>query len=80
VRRSRLSKRETLGELGVARSTFYRWQKRFCKQGAVGLVDRRPQPGSVWDRLRPEAEEKILFEAHEQPELSPGELACHLSD
>jgi len=80
VWRSPLSKRETLGELGVSRSTYYRWQKRFRKQGAVGLVNRRPQPGSVWNRLRPEEEEKILFEALQQPDLSPRELACHLSD
>ena len=53
VNRSPISKRETLRALGMARSTFYRWQKRYRAHGEVGLVDRRPEPGSVWNRLRP---------------------------
>jgi len=80
VNRSPVSKRETLLELGMARSTFYRWQRRYRAQGEVGLVDRRPEPGSVWNRLRPSEQESILTEALRQPELSPRELAFHVSD
>jgi ankyrin repeat protein len=63
VNRSPVSKRDTLRELGMAHSTFYRWQKRYRAQGEVGLVDRRPEPGSVWNRLRPAEQEMILAEA-----------------
>jgi putative transposase len=80
VNRSPVSKRETLRELGMPRSTFYRWQKRFRTQGEVGLVDRRPEPGSVWNRLRPVEQESILVEALRQPDLSPRELAFYISD
>jgi len=80
VNRSPVSKRETLLELGMARSTFYRWQRRYRAQGEVGLVDRRPEPGSVWNRLRPSEQESILTEALRQPEWSPRELAFHVSD
>jgi hypothetical protein len=52
VNRSPVSKRETLRELGMPRSTFYRWQKRFRTQGEVGLVDRRPEPGSRYGTYR----------------------------
>jgi len=53
VRRSPLSKARTLEELGNAGSTYHRWQRRYRQQGGVGLVDRRPQPGTVWNRLKP---------------------------
>jgi hypothetical protein len=42
VRRSPLSKACTLEELGIPRSTYFRWQRRYRQQGEVGLVDRRP--------------------------------------
>ena len=80
VNRSPVTKGETLRELGIARSTFYRWQRRFRQQGEAGLVDRRPEPGSVWNRLRPAEQEAILREALRQPDRSPRELACHISD
>lgn len=80
VRRSPLSKARTLEELGIPRSTYFRWQRRFRQQGEVGLVDRRPQPGTVWNRLTPQEEEMILREALRQPELSSRELACWVTD
>jgi len=80
VNRSPLPKRETLLGLGLPRSTFYRWQKRHRVAGEVGLVDRRPEPGAVWNRLRPAEQESILTEALRQPDLSPRELAFYVSD
>jgi len=80
VNRSPVTKQATLQELGLPRSTFYRWQQRYRAQGEVGLVDRRPEPNSVWNRLRPAEQEAILAEALHQPDLSSRELACHLSD
>src|SRR6266852_6002119 len=75
VRRSPQPKRTTLCELGIARSTFYRWQRRYRDQGEAGLVDRTPEPGAVWNRLRPEEQAVIVREALQQPDLSPRELA-----
>jgi putative transposase len=63
VNRSPVSKGETLLELGMPRSTFYRWQRRYRQQGEAGLVDRRPEPGSVWNRLRPTEQESIVAES-----------------
>ena len=80
VRRSPLPKRHTLAELGVPPSTYYRWQRRFRQQGELGLVDCRPQPGVVWNRLRPQEQKTILTEALRQPDLSPRELACWVTD
>ncbi len=80
VRKSPLSKARTLEDLGFPRSTYFRWQRRFRQQGDVGLIDRRPQPGTVWNRLTPQEEETILREALRQPELSSRELACWVTD
>ncbi len=80
VRRSPLPKRHTLAELGVPPSTYYRWQRRFRQQGEQGLVDCRPQPGVVWNRLRPQEQKTILTEALRQPDLSPRELAYWVTD
>jgi putative transposase len=80
VRRSPVTKRETLRELGLSASTYFRWQRRWREQGAAGLVDRRPQPGTVWNRLRPAEEDAILQAALREPDHSPREIACWISD
>jgi RNA-directed DNA polymerase len=80
VRRSPVAKKETLAELGLAASTYYRWQRRYRREGAVGLVDRRPQPVTIWNRLRPEEEQTILRTALAAPDHSPREIACWISD
>jgi len=80
VRRAPQPKRATIAELGLARSTFYRWQRCYRDQGAAGLTDRKPEPGAVWNRLRPEEQTVILETALQQPDLSPRELACHVTD
>jgi putative transposase len=80
VRKSPLPKWQTLAELGISRSTYYRWQRRYFEGGEAGLVDRRPLPGRVWNRLRPEEERRILQESLRQPDSSPRELAFWLTD
>ncbi len=80
VRRSPVEKKHTLAGLGLAASTYFRWQRRYREQGEAGLVDRRPQPGTIWNRLRPEEEQVILRTALREPDHSPREIACWISD
>jgi len=80
VRRAPQAKHRTIAELGLSRSTFYRWQQRYRDQGEAGLVDRKPEPGAVWNRLRPQEETVILETALQQPDLSPREVACQVTD
>jgi putative transposase len=80
VRRSPVAKKKTLAELGLPASTYYRWQRRHRQQGEAGLVDGRPQPSTIWNRLRPEEEQKILGAALREPDHSPREIACWISD
>ncbi len=45
--------------------------RRYRDQGEAGLLDRKPEPGAVWNRLRPEEQTIILETALQQPDLSP---------
>ena len=58
VRRSPVEKKQTLFELGLSASTYYRWQRRYQEEGEAGLVDRRPQPGTVWNAERIELHDR----------------------
>jgi leucine-zipper of insertion element IS481 len=69
VRRSPVEKKQTLGELGLPASTHYRWQRRDREQGEAGLLDRRRQPGTVWNRMKPEEEKAVLGAALREPGL-----------
>jgi putative transposase len=77
VRKSPLSIKETLAQLGLPPSTYYAWRQR----EAVGrLEDKTPPPGVAWNRL-PEAQiAQILDYADRYTDWSSRELACKITD
>ena len=77
VARSQLPKRRVLRDLGVPKSTYYRWLKR---QHHQGLQDRPGASTPPWNRLRPQEELLILEAAREMPELSSRQLAAWTTD
>ncbi len=74
---SGLPRRRALAELGLPRSTYYRWLKR---QVEGMLEDQRGGSQIPWNKLRPEEGERILAEARASPELSARQLALRLVD
>jgi len=80
VEQSHLSAKRTLETLGIPRSTFNRWYDRFLDGGVVALEDRKPHPGSVWNRIPDEIRQQIVDFALERPDLSPRELAVAFTD
>ena len=80
VEESELSVRRTLNELGVSRSSFYRWYKAYRDNGYEGLVARSKSPRQFWNKLPESVKEQCLEVALEHPELSPRELAWHITD
>ena len=80
VERSPLPVRETLQELQIAPSTYYRWKSRYRDQGFNGLVDRPPEPRRVWNRLATKQRRYVVRYALEHPSLSPREVATTLVD
>ena len=80
VEESVLSVRRTLRELGVARSTFYIWYRRYAQRGYAGLENRKPGPRRFWNRIPEREKQWVRKIALEKPELSPRELAWHITD
>jgi putative transposase len=80
VEESGLPIKQTLAEVGIARSTFYRWYERYQAEGLDGLVDNKPQPRHCWNRIPATVRDQVVETALEYPEKSPRELACHFTD
>lgn len=64
-------KRQALAELGIARSSYYRWRQR---QSDPAKRKR------TWNRITPEEEGKVLAVARQSPELSSRQLSAWITD
>jgi putative transposase len=80
VEDSALPVKQTLTEIGVPRSTFYRWYEQYQRDGMNGLQDRSSQPRQFWNRIPDSVRDQVVHIALAQPELSPRELAWHITD
>ena len=79
VERSEIGVNRTLLQLGINKSTFYKWYKAYLDKGAGGLEPKR-STRQRWNAI-PQAEKNLVVEiALEYSELSPRELSCKLSD
>ena len=59
VEQSHLPVRRTLGQIGIPRSTFYRWYDQYQTGGPEALDDRSPRPDRVWNRI-PDDESRAM--------------------
>ena len=78
VATSPLAKRRMLRDLGVPKSTYYRWLR--LQQHHQDLEDRPGVSTPPWNRLRYQEERSILEAAREMPELSSRQLAAWTTD
>jgi transposase InsO family protein len=74
---SGLPRRRALSQLGLPKSTYYRWLKR---RAEGRLADNKGGSPIPWNKLRPEEEATILTQARASPELSARQLALRLVD
>ena len=72
-----LPRRRALAQLGLPKSTYYRWLKRKTEGE---LQNRRGGSQMPWNKLSPGEEEKILVQARASPELIPRELGLRIID
>ena len=70
----------TLAQLGIPRTSFYRWYDRYLTGGPEALEDRRSRPGRVWNRIPDEVRGQIVQLALKETDLSPRELAVRFTD
>ena len=68
VASSGLPRRRALAQLGLAKSTYYRWLRR---QSGGNLQDRKGGSPIPWNKLRPKEEEKIFVLARALRRGSP---------
>ena len=80
VERSPLTVRQSLKELKVSPSTYYRWQRRYVEKGSDGLKDLPPIAKRVWNRVEDKERDLIVAHALRHPSLSPREVAIRLID
>ena len=80
VEESELSVRRTLAEIKVSRSSFYRWYQAYAQRGLEGLENRSRSARQHWNRIPDSVRELIVNVALEQPDLTPRELAWHITD
>ena len=64
-------KRQALMELGIPKSSYYRW-----RQGQPDSGNRK----RPWNQIIPEEEDKVLAVARESPELSSRQLSAWITD
>ena len=77
IEASDLPATETLRHLGVPRSTFYGWYRRYLEGGFDALEDRKPPPRAGWNQISQSVRDELLALALDRTELSARELACH---
>ena len=80
VEESALPVKQTLAELDIPRTTFYRWYERYRDAGYDGLVDRQPQQRQFWNRIPQAVREQVVQIALAHADKSPRELAWHITD
>ncbi|TLN23514.1 DDE-type integrase/transposase/recombinase [bacterium] len=74
---SGLPRRRALAQLGLPKSTYYRWLRR---QSKGRLEDSKGGSPIPWNRLRVEEQEKILAQARASPDLSARQIALRVTD
>ena len=80
VERSDLGVNRTLQEIGVPKSTYYKWYKAYTENGQLGLESKSPGSRRQWNTIPQEEKNLVVSVALEFTELSPRELSCKLSD
>ena len=80
VEQSPLNVKQTLAELNINRSTFYKWYRRYQEGGYQALANRYRPPKQFWNQIPPWERQRVVEIALEHPEKSPRELAWYITD
>ena len=79
VDHSQNSVNKTLWDLGIHKSTFYKWYHAWSEKGPDGLIPKK-RTQQQWNSI-PDAQKQLVVEiALEHPVLSPRELAVKMTD
>ena len=79
VDHSDLGVNRTLKQLGIHKSTFYKWYNAYLKKGTGGLAS-ASKTRRQWNTIPEEQKQLVVEVALEHPVLSPRELAVKITD
>ena len=80
VEQSDIGVNRSLKQLGIAKSTFYKWYKLYTEKGLIGLEPLPSHNRRQWNTIPEKEKNLVISVALEFSELSPRELSCKLSD
>ena len=75
-----LSVRRTLAEINVSRSSFYRWYRSYERDEYEGLGNQSRASRQHWNKIPDSVRAQVVEIAVEHAELTPRELAWHITD
>lgn len=71
---------QVLDDLGIPRSTYYKWRRTYDEDGLPGLVKAKPAARRIWNRLTVDEQNRVLEIARLHPELPSRLLAVKITD
>ena len=74
------SVRRALAELKISRRSFYRWYRAYERGGIEGLKNHSRTSRQHWNKIPGFVHDQVLEIALDQTEITPRELACHITD
>lgn len=77
---SELGVTKTLRELGINKSTFYKWYNNYLLKGFDGLLPKSPNRKYYWNKIPDTQRQEVVDFALEHEDLSPRELAFKITD
>jgi len=80
VEKSDIGVNRSLKQLGIAKSTFYKWYKAYNDNGLVGLQHLTPGNRCQWNTIPEKEKNLVVSVALEFTDLSARELSCKISD
>ena len=80
VESSELGVNRTLKEIGIHKSTFYLWYKRYLEDGFDGLAPKKRTRNTYWNKIPEKIKREVVDLALEHPAESSRSLACMMTD
>ena len=80
VEQSELGVNRTLKQIGISKSSFYEWYRRYLEGGYDGLSLKSKRPNQFWNRIPDSERKKIVDYALDHTWLSCREVAVEFID
>ena len=80
IEQSDIGVRRTLHQIGVSKSSFYEWYRRYLEDGIEGLRSHSRRPKQFWNRIPESERQKIIEYALDKPWMSCREVAVDYTD